>query len=72
MANKLYAVAAERWDRRKRRWVPDIQYIHATDEVNARFQFRGAYPDPRVARIVAVGLAVGYFAESEDSKTMKA
>lgn len=62
----LYAVAVEEYKRGK--WVPDIIHLKAEDRAHARNQFTVAYPNRRVCRIVAIGIAVGVFANEDDGE----
>lgn len=66
----LYAVAVEGWNRRTRKWVADIVYIHAENEVHARNQYYVGHPNRRTSRIVAVGPVVGMFADDDEGKIL--
>lgn len=65
---RLYAIAYERrvtyyaGGRRRRKWVPDIEYLHAIDDGDARLQyFQSEHVGVmRETRIVGVAPVIGY------------
>lgn len=65
----LYCVCFHRWDKRKRTWVPETEYMHAENSAHARGQFRMANPNLRTHKIVAVAPVVGMFADNEEAQT---
>lgn len=66
----LYAVAVE--VARPQGWEADIRYLHADSSVHARAQFTCAHPNRNRYRIIAVGPAVGYFAEDNQGIILSA
>jgi hypothetical protein len=66
----LYAVAYEFVDRKTGEVIPQIEYMHALDEPNARFQFHAGHRWPEVGRIVSVGPVVGRFVDDKDGKRL--
>lgn len=66
---RLYAIAYERRvgyvknGERRYRWVPEIEYLHATDEGDARLQyFQSELPQVmQETRVVGVAPVIGYF-----------
>jgi hypothetical protein len=68
----LYCVCFNRWDRRKRQWVPGTEYMHAENPGHARGQFRMANPSPRTHKIIAVAPVVGMFSDDESGEELYA
>lgn len=66
---KLYAIAYEyRLEyvvngEKRRKWVPEIDYLHAIDDGDARLQYLQSEPPSvmRETRIVGVAPVIGYF-----------
>lgn len=64
----LYAIALERrvvyfkYGERRRKWVPEVEYLHAVDEGDARMQyFNSELPTVmQEVRIVGVAPVIGY------------
>lgn len=66
----LYAVAYEFVNRKTGEVIPQIEYMHALDEPNARFQFHAGHRWPEIGRIVSVGPVVGRFVDDKDGKRL--
>jgi hypothetical protein len=67
----MYCVAYEEWDRRRKMWIPNMEYMHATDANDSILHlggaFRGRYGRllSKQVRIVGVAPVVGAFAQDE-------
>ncbi len=79
----LYAVALRKakriWSKKRGRWVlkwePDVEYLHATSQQEAKFLFTAGNSDAIVKRrmkIVAVGLAINFFVEDQKGLVLSA
>ncbi len=57
----LFAVAFNGYLQKEKRWIADIDYLHAENANHARLQWLFAHQGQRF-EIIAVGLVVGYYA----------
>lgn len=65
----IYAVAVEELQR-DGSWKADVVHVKAANGGHARNQFTIAYPNRRTCKIVAIGKAIGVFANEEDGENM--
>jgi hypothetical protein len=70
---QLYAVCVEKLDARGEVKESVIEYIHATDYVNANWSYRAAHSNALVLgkiRIVDIAPAVGWFVQDEHGEVL--
>lgn len=69
---ELYAVAFELYEPRSKRWIPNIEYIHADSAAHAELHYKTLYPNRRTCKIIGASLAIGFFAEDRHGDKVSA
>lgn len=67
----LYAVAYE-YKVKKKKWIPDIDYLHANDANDARWWFFQSEPPEtfRQVRVVGIAPVIGYFVDDNKGEQL--
>ena len=67
---RLYSVALEVWDRRKKKWLAKIDTCHAWTADDAAQKIRASYPRQFV-KIVAAGVTLGFFVKDSHGEELE-
>lgn len=68
----LYGVVIEHFDLRRRYLRSTVEYIHAAEEVEAKWHFQLMYPDRRTHRIAYAAPCIGFYVENSQGTVVSA
>lgn len=68
----LFGVVIEHFNRQRRYLKSTVEYIHATEAVEAQWHFQLMYPDRRTHRIAHAAPCIGFFVENKQGTIVSA